>query len=472
METKTKIICSLGPSSSSEKVIEGMARAGMSVARINFSHGDYEEHEALFEKVKRVSERLKKPISLMQDLPGPKIRVGKIRDGRAYLKTGSEFVLMTDEVLGDSTKATVNYKDLPKEVKAGERILLSDGTITLRVERVNDRELLCKVLVGGELRPHKGVNLPDTRLSLPAITEKDKRHISFGMKLGFNLVAISFVKDKEDMELARELTEGRAFLLAKIERKDAVEKLEEVIRASDGVIVARGDLGAEMPIESVPLIQKEIISKCNSMTKPVVTATQMLESMISNPYPSRAEVADVANAIIDGSDALMLSDETAVGKYPIEATRVISKIAREVESKLPYKDMLEMRRRMLGQRPRDIISYSACQIALSLDVAAIVTPTRSGASARNVSKYRPKVSIMALTNNERVVRELVLSWGVFPFEIGGYKTIDEVIMKADRIILREGLAKKGEYVVVVTGDPREPKGATDVLKIHKLGFKL
>ncbi|MCD6511102.1 MAG: pyruvate kinase [Thaumarchaeota archaeon] len=469
MEKKTKLICSLGPSSKEEKVIEEMARAGMDVARINFSHGDYEEHRALFEAVKRVSDRLKKPIALMQDLPGPKIRIGEIRDGKAYLKPGSEFVLTTEELVGDSEKATVSYRDLPEKVEPGHRILLADGTIMLRVLKVEGPRVHCRVVVGGVLRPHKGVNLPDTRLGLPAITEEDRKHLSFGMKLGFDMVAVSFVKDGSDMELARELTRRRAFLLAKIERREAVENLDEVIRASDGVIVARGDLGAEMPLESVPMIQKEIISKCNALAKPVVTATQMLESMIANPYPTRAEVADVANAIIDGSDALMLSDETSIGKYPVEATRVITKIAREVESKLPYGEMVEKRR---GTSPRDIISHSACQIALNLNVAAIVAPTRSGASARIVSKYRPKVPVIALTNSERVVRELTISWGVFPFKIGKYKTIDEVIMKADRIILREGLAKKGDYIVVVTGDPREPRGVTDVLKIHKLGFRL
>ena len=464
----TKIVCTIGPASSSPSVLGQMIRAGMDVARINFSHGTYEEHLKSIKTIRKVSHRLRRPVAILQDLPGPKLRVGKLASDPMHLRR-LDTVTLTTKPSKARGKIPVAYPHLPKAVKKGDMIYLADGSIRLEVLRTSRDEVECRVLVGGDLVSGKGLNLPRLRTRVPAITREDREHLHFGLENNLDIVAVSFVQRAEDIRMARRVAEEKGreiFVVAKIEKKEAVEDLEEIVKEADGVMVARGDLGVELSLERIPIVQKRIIFEANRSAKPVITATQMLESMISSPSPTRAEVTDIANAIIDGSDALMLSEETAIGGYPVEAVRVLQKVAQETERYLP-KEITQQRRMWHENSQEDAIAFAACETALQISAAAIVTPTRTGKTARRVSKYRPPLPIVALTSHADVERQLLLSWGVQTVR-REIESTDTIFTEAEKTVQRLKLARKGNTIVIVSGDPKGPMGRTDLLKIQRV----
>ncbi len=464
----TKIVCTIGPASSSPSVLGHMIHAGMDVARINFSHGTYEEHLKSIKTIRKVSHRLRRPVAILQDLPGPKLRVGKLASDPMHLRR-LDTVTLTTKPSKARGKIPVAYPHLSKAVKKGDMIYLADGSIRLEVLRTSRDEVEGRVLVGGDLVSGKGLNLPRLRTRVPAITREDREHLHFGLENNLDIVAVSFVQRAEDIRMARRVAEEKGreiFVVAKIEKKEAVEDLEEIIKEADGVMVARGDLGVELSLERIPIVQKRIIFEANRLAKPVITATQMLESMISSPSPTRAEVTDIANAIIDGSDALMLSEETAIGGYPVEAVRVLQKVAQETERYLP-KEITQQRRMWHENSQEDAIAFAACETALQISAAAIVTPTRTGKTARRVSKYRPPLPIVALTSHADVEKQLLLSWGVQTVR-REIESTDSIFTEAEKTVQRLKLARKGNTIVIVSGDPKGPMGRTDLLKIQRV----
>ncbi len=464
----TKIVCTIGPASSSPSVLGHMIHAGMDVARINFSHGTYEEHLKSIKTIRKVSHRLRRPVAILQDLPGPKLRVGKLASDPMHLRR-LDTVTLTTKPSKARGKIPVAYPHLSKAVKKGDMIYLADGSIRLEVLRTSRDEVEGRVLVGGDLVSGKGLNLPRLRTRVPAITREDREHLHFGLENNLDIVAVSFVQRAEDIRMARRVAEEKGreiFVVAKIEKKEAVEDLEEIIKEADGVMVARGDLGVELSLERIPIVQKRIIFEANRLAKPVITATQMLESMISSPSPTRAEVTDIANAIIDGSDVLMLSEETAIGGYPVEAVRVLQKVAQETERYLP-KEITQQRRMWHENSQEDAIAFAACETALQISAAAIVTPTRTGKTARRVSKYRPPLPIVALTSHADVEKQLLLSWGVQTVR-REIESTDSIFTEAEKTVQRLKLARKGNTIVIVSGDPKGPMGRTDLLKIQRV----
>lgn len=441
----------------------------MDVARINFSHGSDDEHLKNIHTIRQVSKKLRKPIAILQDLPGPKLRVGRLALEPLHLRRFDRVTLTTLPTKAKG-KIPVPYPALPRTVKRRDMIYLADGTIRIEVIRTTKNEVEGRVLAGGELVSGKGVNLPRLRIRVPAITREDRDHIGFGIENGVDMVAASFVQRADDIRTARKVAAEKGkeiFLVAKIEKSEAVENLESIVREADGVMVARGDLGVELSFERVPVVQKKIILEANRFAKPVITATQMLESMISSPTPTRAEVTDAANAIIDGSDALMLSEETAVGGYPVEAVRVLHKVAQETEQFLP-KEITEQRRAWHENSQEDAMAFAACETALQVSASAIVTPTRTGKTARRVSKYRPPLPIIALTSHEEVERQLILSWGVRTIR-REISSTDAIFAEAERTVQSLSLARRGDRIIVVSGDPKGPMGQTDLLKIQTVG---
>ena len=464
----TKIVCTIGPASSSPGVLGHMIRAGMDVARINFSHGTYEEHLKSIKTIRKVSHSLRRPVAILQDLPGPKLRVGKLASDPMHLRR-LDTITLTTKPSKAKGKIPVAYPDLPKAVRKGDMVYLADGSIRLEVLRTTRDEVEARVLVGGDLVSGKGLNLPRLRTRVPAITREDREHLHFGLENNLDIVAVSFVQRAEDIRMARRVAEEKGreiFVVAKIEKKEAVEDLEDIVKEADGVMVARGDLGVELSLERIPIVQKRIIFEANRSAKPVITATQMLESMISSPSPTRAEVTDIANAIIDGSDALMLSEETAIGGYPVEAVRVLQKVAQETERYLP-KEITQQRRMWHENSQEDAIAFAACETALQISAAAIVTPTRTGKTARRVSKYRPPLPIVALTSHADVERQLLLSWGVQTVR-REIESTDTIFTEAEKTVQRLKLARKGNTIVIVSGDPKGPMGRTDLLKIQRV----
>ena len=464
----TKIVCTIGPASSSPSVLGHMIRAGMDVARINFSHGTYEEHLKSIKTIRKVSHSLRRPVAILQDLPGPKLRVGKLASDPMHLRR-LDTVTLTTKPSKARGKIPVAYPHLPKAVRKGDMVYLADGSIRLEVLRTTRDEVEARVLVGGDLVSGKGLNLPRLRTRVPAITREDREHLHFGLENNLDIVAVSFVQRAEDIRMARRVAEEKGreiFVVAKIEKKEAVEDLEEIVKEADGVMVARGDLGVELSLERIPIVQKRIIFEANRSAKPVITATQMLESMISSPSPTRAEVTDIANAIIDGSDALMLSEETAIGGYPVEAVRVLQKVAQETERYLP-KEITQQRRMWHENSQEDAIAFAACETALQISAAAIVTPTRTGKTARRVSKYRPPLPIVALTSHADVEKQLLLSWGVQTVR-REIESTDTIFTEAEKTVQRLKLARKGNTIVIVSGDPKGPMGRTDLLKIQRV----
>jgi len=468
---RTKIVCTLGPASQSEEVIREMMRAGMDVARINFSHGDRETHIRNIALVRRLADEEGKVVAVMQDLQGPKVRVGEFAKGAAMLQAGQMFTLTTRQVLGNEREVMALYPRLPQEVQPGDRILLDDGLLDLEVVETTDTDVRCRVITGGTLRSRKGITLPHSTLSLPSLTEKDKEDLKVGVENGVDYIALSFVRRAADiLELKRLLAEHGADIpvIAKIEKHEGVTNFDEILDVSDGIMVARGDLGVETPAEMVPIYQKVIIKKCNQVGKPVITATQMLDSMIYHPRPTRAEASDVANAILDGTDALMLSGETAVGKYPVEAVRTMAKIACTTECNLSREGL---RRIVPGASPTptEAISQATCEIAAELSAKAIITSTMSGYTARMVARHRPATPIIAVTPNPQTYRRLALVWGVYPLMVRKFTNTDEMMATAVQAALERGLVERGDIVVITAGVPMGGPGKTNMIKIHVVG---
>ena len=417
---KTKIVCTMGPNTDNREIMKELALNGMDVARFNFSHGDHAEHRHRLEILESVREELGIPIASLLDTKGPEIRTGKLKDGKKVtLKEGDLYTLTTEEIVGDETRGYINYAGLAEDVKPGDRILIDDGLIELHVREVNGTDIVCRIENGGELGEKKGVNVPGVRVKLPALTDKDKEDIRFGVDAGFDFVAASFVRNADAIREIREILDEKGStmqIIAKIENEEGIENIDSIIEASDGIMVARGDMGVEIPAEKVPHIQKMIIRKCNLACKVVITATQMLDSMIRNPRPTRAEVSDVANAVYEGTDAVMLSGETAMGSYPIEAVRMMSQIAEESEKYLDY--MFYQRRKVSAENLRNIsntVCYSSVATASDLEAPVIVAPSVSGFTTRMLSKWRPKALIAGLSPSMTAVRQMQLYWGVKPF---------------------------------------------------------
>ncbi len=471
MERKTKIVCTIGPASSKPEVIGRLIDAGMDVARLNFSHGTWEEHSEAIRTVRALSAEKGRPVAILQDLQGPKVRLGLLRGGSATIYSGDQFTLTTREVEGTEKIASVTYDRLATEVKAGDQILIDDGLIHLEVLRTDGVHVVCSVLQGGVLMNHKGLNLPGVAISVPAVTEKDLTDLDFGIEQGVDYIALSFVRTSKDISKVKELLRRRKVdipIIAKLERPKAVRNLDEILEVADGVMIARGDLGVEMPLEEVPLIQKQIIRQANLHGAIVITATQMLDSMIEHPRPTRAEVSDVANAIFDGTDAVMLSGETASGAYPIEAVRVMAKVAVEAEGGLPPRAPFPHESGRAQTFP-DAISEAACRAAVDTKARAIVAFTQTGSTARLISRFRPATSVIAFTPNEHVRNRLCLYWGVIPKIMTPIGHVDEMIQKIDEALLADGTAAKGDVLVIVSGAPIGVKGRTNLLTLHRVG---
>ena len=469
---KTKIVCTIGPAVD-ENIMRQLFKEGLNVVRLNFSHGSYEEHKKRIDMVKRLREEMKLPIAIMLDTKGPEIRLGNFKE-EIELKDGDIFTLTTREIIGDNKIVSVSYKGLVKDVKKGDRILIDDGLIEMVVEEiVNEEDIVCKVLNGGTLSDHKGVNVPNVAINLPAITKKDISDIIFGIENDIDFVAASFIRKAEDvLEIRRILEEnngGDIDIISKIENQEAVDNIEEIIEASDGIMVARGDLGVEILTEEIPLIQKKIIRKCNIAGKPVITATQMLDSIMRNPRPTRAEVKDVSNAILDGSDAIMLSGETAVGKYPVESVKTMYKIATKTEDSLDYKEILKYKSIKKDVSTTNAISRATCTTAEDLEANAIVTATSSGYTSKAISKFRPRAPIIAATTSKKVMRKLSLVWGVYPVLSIKSTNTDEVIERSINSALEEGYINEGDLIVITAGIPVGVSGTTNLIKVHTVG---
>jgi len=469
-ERLAKIVCTLGPASAAEGIIEQMARAGMDVARLNFSHGTHTEHAQAIERVRSVESRLGKPIAILQDLQGPKIRLGTFEGGRATLRRGGAFVLTTSACQGSADRASISYEGFARDVKPGDRVLIDDGRIALEVQDVAGEEVVCRVDTGGLVQDHKGVNLPRTTVRMAVLTEKDRADLAFGLRHGVDYIGVSFVRTAADLLEVREfINEHRsdAQVVAKLERPEALGRLDEILAATSAVMVARGDLGVELPLEEVPIAQKEIIRKARLARTPVITATQMLESMIAAPRPTRAEVSDVANAVLDGTDAVMLSAESAAGAYPVEAVRVLDRIIRRTEAAFSPASMDRPRRGEVSFP--QAISDAAAFAAQELKARAIVAFTQSGSTARLISQDRPPVPIIAFTPSERVRRRLVLDWGVVPRLIPKLSTVDEMVAGIEGNLLADRTVRYNDILIIVAGAPLWVRGTVNLLKLHRVG---
>jgi pyruvate kinase len=446
--------------------------AGMNVARLNFSHGQMSDHAAQIRVIREVSHTLKVPIGILVDLPGPKIRIGKIEPDPVMLKDGSQITLTSRHLIGDQSIVSVSHSSVLKELDKGDLVFLEDGSVRLKVVDIKKGNAICRVIKGGYLWSGKGVNLPGKNLALSALTARDLILLAFALENKADFIGLSFTMSARDVERGQRIIRkmnSQAWIIAKVENRQAVENFSEIVKKADGIMVARGDLGVEMEVEEIPELQKTIIARSNAAGKPVITATQMLESMVTNPTPTRAEVTDIANAIIDGTDAIMLSEETAVGKYPIEALRVMRRVASATERSLPYRHILDSKRKMLRAIVQDSISYSACRVAYELGASCIVANTRTGVTARRVSKFRSPVPIIALTDTESVMDRLSLPWGVYPHLVKGLSTTAEIFAAAKKAAISSGIAKKeGDRIVVVCGDPSTPRGTTDLLRVQTI----
>ena len=466
---KTKIVCTIGPASSSPEALAALVKAGMDVARLNFSHGSHDEHAARIAAIRQVSDQAGRLIGIIQDLSGPKMRLGELRRGPVMLEAGREFVFTSRDVIGDSHEVNLPYPDLIAQVRRGASVYVDDARLEFRVVSASDTDIVTTVVVGGELGSRKGVTVPSSKLTQPSLTKKDEDDLAFGLRAGVDWIAASFVRSPDDIHPIRRVTHEvgvHAPVIAKIERPEAVAQIDEIIEAFDAIMIARGDLGIELPIEKVPLIQKSIIRKCNAAGKPVITATQMLDSMAHNPQPTRAEVSDVANAILDGADATMLSGETAVGEYPVRTVRMMARIAAATERALARDGSA---RREPAANVTDAIGEAAAELADDLNLPAIITSTATGATARRISKYRPSARIIAATPHAAVARQLTLSWGVTPIVVPVSKTTDETIEQAIAAAREAKLVKLGDAIVVTGGFPVGVPGRTNLIKVEKVG---
>lgn len=468
---KTKIVCTLGPASDSKEILRALILKGMNVARLNFSHGNHEEHAKRIKRVKEVRKELGIPVAIMLDTKGPEIRTGELENGKVDLITGNSVVLTSEIISGDEKRLSISYHNLPNEVSVDSRILIDDGLIQLEVTAIEGTEIICKILNGGILGSRKSINLPGVKIELPALTEKDKEDIIFGIQQKIDFVAASFVRKPQDVLEIRKVLErnggDKINIISKIENREGVEKIDRILMVSDGIMVARGDLGVEIPAEEVPLVQKSIIRKCNLLGKPVITATQMLDSMMRNPRPTRAEVGDVANAVFDGTDAVMLSGETAAGSYPIESVDTMCNIVVHSENSEEY-----ARRQKPDHGELTItnaVSEGACQIATQLGAKAIVAATSSGHTPRMISKYRPDCMILAVTDKVTTVRRLALVWGVNCIYTPEFGDTDSMILDSIKKAVEQKYVKFGDIVIVAAGVPLGVQGNTNIIKVHTVG---
>ncbi|MDI9567523.1 MAG: pyruvate kinase [Bacillota bacterium] len=469
---RTKILCTIGPASESPEIIKKMLLAGMNVARLNFSHGSHEEQRRRIETLRSVAAQLDYPLGILLDTRGPEIRIGTFKNGSVVLEEGQIFTLTTEEVEGDAERVTVQYAGFPSDIKEGDIVLLNDGLLQLEVLAVQGRDVKCRVINGGVLSDRKKINLPHSRVKLPPLSEKDRQDIRFGVEQGVDYIAASFIRRADDILAIKHYLEEMGAdipIIAKIENPEGVENVDAIIRMADGLMVARGDLGVELPAEDVPLLQKMMIRKCNEAGKPVITATQMLESMVENPRPTRAEASDVANAILDGSDAVMLSAETAMGAYPVEAVATMDRIARRAEEAIDYEGILHRKREAGARTITDAVGYATCISAHDLQAAAILTATQSGYTSRMVARHRPRAPIIAVTPKEEVARQLTLIWGVYPIRKEAASTADEMFERAIAAGVEKGYIREGDLVVITAGHPVGIPGTSNLIKVQTVG---
>jgi pyruvate kinase len=477
MLKKTRIIATIGPASESVEMLTKLMKAGVNVARLNFSHGDHAWHESTYRAVRKAAKEGGYTVAVMQDLMGPKIRIGDFATEFVTLKKGAVFTLTTKKGVGDETGAYITYTDLHKDVKKGDRVLLDDGKVAMTVEKISGTDVVCRIVIGGKIRGRRTVNVPGAYLSLSALTKKDKEDVAFGAKLGVDIVALSFVRTAQDVRDLKKLLkkhESKAKIMVKIETPEGVENIREITEEADAVMVARGDLAVEVPREDVPLIQKEIIGVCNSLGKPVVVATQMLETMITEANPTRAEVSDIAHAILEGADAIMLSAETGVGAYPVEAVEVMTRVAKKVEQKCDGRDIVRMPQVCGGREGCDhgivdAMSESAVRIAKSVRAKAIIALTESGFTARMIARFRPQQELFAVTPNEMTMRQMELSFGCHARTIKPFTHVNDVRATMEEIVLREKIAKKGDTIVIAAGIPFGKAGGTNMVLVHVVG---
>ncbi|MDO4302341.1 MAG: pyruvate kinase [Bacillota bacterium] len=465
---KTKIICTIGPASESEEKLRELMLAGMNVARFNFSHGTHEEHKKKFDRVIKVSNELGLPVATLLDTKGPEIRLKDIEGGRTELVNGQKFILTTDEVLGNNEKVSITYKNLKNDISVGTTILIDDGLIEMVVDEIDEADIICTVINGGPISNHKGVNVPGAALSMPYISEVDKSDIMFGCDMGFDFLAASFVRCREDILEVRKILDehdSHMKIIAKIENMQGIRNLEDILTVSDGIMVARGDMGVEIPMEEVPVVQKRMIKMAEAQGKHVITATQMLESMIKNPRPTRAEATDIANAIYDGTTAIMLSGESAAGLYPVEAVKTMAKIAERTEQDIDYAGRMKRKENIDSFDVTTAISHATCTTAIDLKAAAIITVTISGFTAGMISRYKPGCPIIACSVSPKICRQLSLSWGIIPIWIARENTADDLFDEAVHAAEEAGYIKKGDKVVLTAGVPLGISGKTNMLRV-------
>ena len=468
---RTKIVCTIGPASGSPAMLQRLITAGMDIARLNLSHGTLEEHARYVENIRKLSRQNGITIAILMDLPGPKYRIGRLAGGQARLKKGAELILTPDDVEGDAALLPVTLPNLARDIKTGQTVILDDGALELKVLSKDSSRVRCRVTVGGLLRQGRGLVVPGMKSSVPFLTEQLRKDTLFAIEQKPDFLALSFVTSPGEIESVKQIMRKHGSnipIIAKIERGEAVTNFNSILAACDGIMVARGDLGVEIPLQKVPLVQKDLIKRCNRAGKPVITATEMLESMINAVRPTRAETTDVANAIFDGTDAIMLSAETSIGKYPMQAVRMMAAIARAAEKKLPYELLLAERRLWLERVTDELISYSACQTAHSLHAAAVVAYTQSGSTAKRISRYRPSVPILALTPNTDIAGKLLLYWGVRPYVITEPASVEGIFNYAAEIAGELGIAKAGQTIIISAGIPIGQAGATNMLKVQKV----
>ena len=466
--TKTKIVATIGPSSGTPEKLEQLIRAGVNVTRLNFSHGTREDHGKMIANIRSVAEKVGTPVAILQDLAGPKVRIGTIPDGPIVLNPGDTYMLTSRDIEGNGEQVSLVYKNLPNDVQAGNTLYLADGALIFKVLEVAGEDIRCEVIIGGKLSSNKGINLPDATISAPILSEKDKADFAFGIEQGVDYVALSFVRNAHDMETARAFMKekgGNIPIIAKIEKHEALRQIDQILPLVDGIMVARGDLGVEIPIEQVPESQKMLIDRANRSGKPVITATQMLQSMVNNPRPTRAEVTDVANAILDGTDAVMLSEETAMGEYPIEAVTMMKKIADEVEPLFPYDHWISRFDKRKVLELDEAVALSACQMADKLRAGAIVTHTLSGSTTRMVSKYRPRRPLVALTPDESTYRRLALVWGTYPLIMKKWDTEEEMVQVSIQHCIELDSFRQGQSLVITAGMPLNEPGITNMIRV-------
>lgn len=468
---KTKMIFTIGPSSDSENTLKEFIKIGMSAARLNLSHGTHETHKQKIDLIKKIREDMNSEAAIIIDIKGPKIRTHNFKNNSATLKEGDKFSFICNcEILGDNSKCSITYEDLYKDVKVGATILVDDGLLVFEVDSIENKSINCTVKVGGIITNHKGVNVPNININLPSVTEKDKKDIIFGCNNDIDFIAASFIRKASDIleirDILKEQNNNHIKIIAKIENQEGVNNIDSIIEVSDGIMIARGDMGVEIPIEKIPIIQKKIIKKCNEAGKIVITATQMLDSMIRNSIPTRAEACDICNAIFDGTDAIMLSGETASGSFPIKAAKTMSKIAIETEKNLNYSQYKYVEPSNLSSS--DAISYSACRTSNIVNAKAIIAATQSGATAKLICKYRPKSEIIAITPSRYVMRELALNFGVIPVHCKIFNTTDEILSEAKKIAKTFDFVKENDEIIVAAGLPTTHIGGTNMLKIEKV----